>query len=388
MKIMTAMYTMRRGGAYDRFLMMIEAFLERGWEVHCLSLTPIRIRHSHFKNHLLYWPFGKIDSLVTKLFVLLIFPLWAFGVGLKNRINIIIAYGALYAFIQGLSKYLLKKPMVTLIRGDSHIGLRVRGTVQAQLYLNQQIESIGLRFSDLIITNNNGLKEEILRKLKNERHIDVKVLFNNISPIPVPDLKDINLKRARYGIEESAKVIVTAGVLNQGKRVEWLINCLKNIRVGKLHLFIVGTGSKKADFHYKEYLKGLTQKLKIEEQVHFTGWVDKEELGKIFHVSDLFVMPSINEGMPNAMLEALGLGLPCIGSRIPGIIDILQYDELLFDPINEEELAHKIRLFFSDQQYSNKVKMLCEERKKAFIFDWKERVFQVVTNKHPSLVMN
>ena len=45
MKIMTAMYTMRRGGAYDRFLMMLEAFLERECAVHCLSLTPIQIEH-------------------------------------------------------------------------------------------------------------------------------------------------------------------------------------------------------------------------------------------------------------------------------------------------------------------------------------------------------
>ena len=48
MKIMTAMYTMRRGGAYDRFIMMLEAFLERNCEMHCLSLTPIQINHSSF----------------------------------------------------------------------------------------------------------------------------------------------------------------------------------------------------------------------------------------------------------------------------------------------------------------------------------------------------
>jgi glycosyltransferase involved in cell wall biosynthesis len=83
--------------------------------------------------------------------------------------------------------------------------------------------------------------------------------------------------------------------------------------------------------------------------------------------------------MPNAMLEALGFGLPCIGSRIPGIIDILQHEELMFDPSDEEAIANKVRRVFSDTQYSNHIVSLCRERKEAFIFDWKERVFFLAT---------
>jgi glycosyltransferase involved in cell wall biosynthesis len=79
------------------------------------------------------------------------------------------------------------------------------------------------------------------------------------------------------------------------------------------------------------------------------------------------------------MLEALGCDLPCLGSRIPGIEDILQYEELMFDPSDEETVVTKIKQFFSDDQYSRKIKGLCQERKKAFIFDWKERMFQTVT---------
>ena len=61
MKIMTAMYTLRRGGAYDRFIMMMEALLERKCHVHCLSLTPIMIDHPHYCNHLVSLP-TKIGS--------------------------------------------------------------------------------------------------------------------------------------------------------------------------------------------------------------------------------------------------------------------------------------------------------------------------------------
>ena len=378
---MTAMYILRKGGSYDRFKMMIEAFLERGWEVHCLSLTPIQIEHSLFYNHVMYFPFKTVDGFLARLAVLSMFPIWSVWVGWRNRIDLIIAFGSLYAFVQGLSKWFLKRPLVTLIRGDSRFGLRMQNSSKYTLYLNKGIENMGLNSSDLIITNNTALREEILKSLRKGKHIDVKVLLNNIPSIPSPHLQDIPRTRAKYGIPEDAKVLVTAGVLNQGKNIEVLINSLPRIEMKNLHLLVVGDGSTEADFQYRDFLKARAKELKVEERVIFTGWVEKEELWKIYLASDLFVMPSINEGMPNALLEALWFDLPCLGSRIPGIIDILEYDELMFDPLDEQALAGKIGNFFSDDQHSKDIIQLCRERKKAFVFDWKERAFQMVTQR-------
>jgi glycosyltransferase involved in cell wall biosynthesis len=141
----------------------------------------------------------------------------------------------------------------------------------------------------------------------------------------------------------------------------------------------VGDGSGESDLSYKDSLQRLAVKLGVDKKVIFTGWLEKEELWKIYIASDLFVLPSLNEGMPNAMLETLGFGLPCIGSDIPGIMDILHYEELLFDPQNEIGLVNRIHRFFSDNQFSDKMKRLCEERKETFSFDWKEKLFQTVT---------
>jgi len=92
-------------------------------------------------------------------------------------------------------------------------------------------------------------------------------------------------------------------------------------------------------------------------------------------------LPSLNEGMPNAMLEALGLDLPCIGSDIPGIRDILKHKELMFDPMDEESLLQKLRLFFLNDQFSDQLRKLCQERKRFFSFDWEEKLFQIVTKR-------
>lgn len=97
MKIMTAMYTMRRGGAYDRLKTMVEAFLERSCKVHCLSLTPVQIEIFYLHSHVIFYPFK--NGLMGKLAAIFIFSLWSIWVGGRNKIDLLIAIGSLYAFI-------------------------------------------------------------------------------------------------------------------------------------------------------------------------------------------------------------------------------------------------------------------------------------------------
>jgi glycosyltransferase involved in cell wall biosynthesis len=380
MKIMTAMYTLRRGGAYDRFLMMLEAFLERDCEIHCLSLSPIQIKHSLFHNHVMYFPLKEVDGLIPRLVVLFIFPPWAIWIGWRNKIDLIIAFGSLYAFIQGLAKGLLGKTMVTLIRGSSSFGFRIHNSSKWVLSLNKLIENMGFHFSDQVITNNAAIREEILKDLGG-RNIDVQVLSNNIPAMNIREPEDISRTRDKYGIPANAKVLVTAGVLNRGKNIETLVECAPKIEMKNVYFLIVGDGSREADFRYRDSLQGLAKKLGVEKQVLFTGWLEKEDLWKIYLASDLFVLPSLSEGMPNALLEALGLNMACMGSWIPGIKDILQYEELMFDPEDGRAIADKVNRFLSDEQHANHILQLCHERKNNFLFDWKERAFQMITQR-------
>jgi glycosyltransferase involved in cell wall biosynthesis len=381
MKIMTAMYTIRRGGAYDRFLMMLEAFLERDCEIHCLSLTPIQIRSPLFNNHVIRLPFHLDHPRLTKISVLLLFPFYTLLVGWREKIDLFIAFNSLYAFIQAMAKWILKKPMVTLIRGDFSFGLKMRDSFKSFLWLNKTIEYLGLIASDRILTVNADIQGKVMEVIGKRKNIDVEIFFNNIlvsnHSTPMERMKIRN----RYAIPADGRVLVTAGVLNRGKNIEVLLKSLPKIGIKNLFLFIIGGGSTKEDTPYLGNLKEMTKELGLEKMVIFTGWLQKEEMWRIFRGADLFILSSLNEGMPNVLLEALGLDLPCLGSKISGIEDILQHEELMFDPRNEAAIADKVRQFFSDDQHSKNVIQLCRERKKTFVFDWKERAFQMVTQR-------
>jgi glycosyltransferase involved in cell wall biosynthesis len=379
MKIMTAMYTLRKGGAYDRFVMMVEAFLERKCEVHCLSLTPIPIKHPYYHNHVASFLFGMKGSLVARLTVLFLFPLFSLLIGWREKIDLFVAFGSLYAFTLAIPKWVLKRPVVTLIRGDSTFGLKIQDSPILFLWINRMIEYFGLMFSDRIITNNTAFQGEIVRKFRRRKQLEIEVLFNNIPAIPDLRLENISQIRAQFGIPMEAKVLVTAGILNRGKNIETLLKCLPKVGISNLFLLIIGGGTTKADEQYLDNLRNLTKTLGLEKKVFFAGWFEKEGLWRIFRAADLFVLPSKREGMPNVLLEALGVGLQSIGSNISGIRDILHHEILMFDPFDEKTLAQKIIRFFSEKDFSVLISQLCVERKQKFLFDWKAKAFEMIT---------
>jgi glycosyltransferase involved in cell wall biosynthesis len=377
MKILTAMYTMRRGGAYDRFVMMMEALLDRGCQVHCLSLTPISIPHEGYKNHLVLKQLGK--TRFAKGIVLFVFPLYGVWVGHREKIDLFVAFGALYAFIEGVPKWVLRKPMVTFLRGSFAFGMRAQGQHKLLLWLSQWIERVGIRISDTILSVNSAIQEEMRIAAGGRRGQRWEVLPNNIPFIPVADRGDISQTRRNYGIPEGAKILITAGVITCGKNLELLIQCLPQIGMENLVLLIAGDAATEADSRYRIRLKELVDNQAVRDRVVFTGWIEKQELWRLFFAADLFVLPSVSEGMPNVMLEALGCGLPCMGSDIPGITDVLQYRVLMFNPKDPGALSNKIQRYLSVQGYADGIKKLCGERRKAFSFDWKERTYQIVT---------
>ena len=104
----------------------------------------------------------------------------------------------------------------------------------------------------------------------------------------------------------------------------------------KLQLRIVGEG------RYREALEQLARSLGIGEYCEFLGQVPSgAAVQEVLDSSDMFVLPSHVEGLPRAMIEAMARGLPCIGSQVGGIPELLE-PEFIVPSGNAEALAAKI----------------------------------------------
>jgi len=107
-------------------------------------------------------------------------------------------------------------------------------------------------------------------------------------------------------------------------------------------LTIVGDGK------FRRQLEQRAARLGLTDRVVFRGQLPRGEAVQVeLDRSDLFIMPSRTEGLPRAMIEAMACGLPCIGSAVGGIPELLPPEDLV-PPGDAKALAKKIREVVSD----------------------------------------
>jgi glycosyltransferase involved in cell wall biosynthesis len=111
-----------------------------------------------------------------------------------------------------------------------------------------------------------------------------------------------------------------------------------------LELVLVGDGKHRVELEAQAAAQGLG------ERVHFTGQLPSGDAVRAqLDRADVFVLPSYQEGLPRAMIEAMARGLPCIGSTIGGIPELLAAEEMV-PPGDATALAHTIRRVVTSPQ--------------------------------------
>lgn len=150
-------------------------------------------------------------------------------------------------------------------------------------------------------------------------------------------------------------VLVTVGSLNHlYKAPDVLLEAVARCRRSGLDASLVVVG----DGRYRPMLEARCRLLGIREQVVFRGQlVFGEAVRRDLDQADLFVLPSRQEGLPRALLEAMARGLPAIGSNAGGIPELLAHEDLV-PPNDAAALARKIEEVFRDparlEQMSNR----------------------------------
>lgn len=124
--------------------------------------------------------------------------------------------------------------------------------------------------------------------------------------------------RMRLGFDPDRRYAVFVGRLHPVKSVDTLIRSLACTGADALHLVIVGDGSE------RPALEELARELGVEGRVRFVGASDS--VADYLRASDMFLLSSVGEGMPNALLEAMACGLACAVTRSVGGIDELLGD--------------------------------------------------------------
>lgn len=152
-------------------------------------------------------------------------------------------------------------------------------------------------------------------------------------------------KRKELDVLEDAVVIVSAGFLNPNKNNRVVIEALAKLNDSRYCYLICGDGE------LKDELMSLAHQLGIGNQVKFLGY--RTDMMEIMAASDIFVMPSFREGVPRALLEAMDLGLPCVGSNTRGIRELIGENGeggYVCDPRSADTFATAFRKLAADAE--------------------------------------
>jgi glycosyltransferase involved in cell wall biosynthesis len=201
-----------------------------------------------------------------------------------------------------------------------------------------------------------------------------KIGVKNIEIIP----NGIDVKKFEGGPRQPHKgfIVMTVARLEKVKGVEYLIRAFATIAKDnqQIYLTIIGDGPERSN------LEDLAASLGVGGRVKFLGEILNDELPPHLGGADCFVLSSLREGFGIVLLEAQAAGVPVIGSRVGGILDIIEDGKtgILAEPGDYKSIAEAILKIYSN---SDLAKKLIENAKNNLQkYDWHKITEKVYEN--------
>lgn len=164
-------------------------------------------------------------------------------------------------------------------------------------------------------------------------------------------------------------IITFIGRLIDGKGVSDLLEAISKINYDKIKCFVIGDGPQ------SDSLKKLTTELNISDKVIFFGYKKPEEAIAILKISDIFVNPSYNEGLPSSVVEAALCKKAIIATNVGGTPEIFTNEKsgFLIEPRKIDILREKMEKLINDKNLRERFGMEAyDETIKTF--DWKNSI--------------
>ena len=238
---------------------------------------------------------------------------------------------------------------------DLHILRRIEKPLQ--LLFNRKIA----RKSDAVISLGGNLTIEVIRFL-NVPANKVRVIPNAVDLKHVDGFRPHKLNRKNNSFLFVGKVAYNKGIID-------LVGAFKKLRLD-VELNIAGTGP-------------LLEKLRQDNhdlRINFLGRVNEDKLFELYWNSDAFIYPTLFEGMPTVVIEAMACGLPVISTDIGGLPDLVdQRNGFVIPPASPEVLARTVERFAALSE-EDKDKMRASSRQKVESkFTWKKVAKQTLS---------
>lgn len=201
------------------------------------------------------------------------------------------------------------------------------------------------------------------------------------SNVNLQNLDDSILHKRKQKLSHYKKndiiLMTTAAVNVRYKGQEYVIRAIPYLnKVGiKVKYYLVGGGE-------QDYLKALASNLNVLDQIEFTGKISLDEVFQLLDSVDIYIQPSLQEGLPRSVIEAMSRGCACIGARTAGIPELIS-DDMVVRRKKVKDIAKKI-LWYTNLELKDKELIaknnICEAQKHSndILNTKRERFFQEI----------
>lgn len=356
-------YKHKPGGFTKRLYKVYRILAEEGYEVHYFSMEVLPVEHPNIHHHLI-----EVDSKRSGVMLWPTYFIKSIFAARSLRSNIALKGYVVFSFFYAvLSVFSMQKRhrLWVFIRGDDVYDSQFKSFPRLRATVHRLLEYIGTHGATKVICTNKKLMQSIINR--GCRVEKLEYLPNNIPAVSVvSEVRDIS--------QPHIWKFATASVLNPRKEQLLILKALSSLPSNKWSYDLIGADVENTG--YETLLRDYVKTHRLEGNVNFLGW--RDDVPALISQCDLFLFSTSHEGSPNALLEALGVGVACMGSDIQEVAEILKYPELLFSNKSPEQLSGKLQEYMSSEIYRQEVQEKTSLCKSEFDFDWGERLLQVI----------
>jgi len=233
--------------------------------------------------------------------------------------------------------------LVTTLHGWVH------HTSRTPLYY--AVDKICLPYYERVICVSDDLyKASLKNRVPRSRCI---LLENAIDTTEYTRAKTIEQAKASLGFPTGDFLIGAAGRLAPEKAFDALIRSVHSLRQKGLavRLVVIGEGDD------RPRLEALARDLGVSDRVHLPGW--QNDVRGYFEAMDIFALSSLREGLPNVLLEAMALEVPCVATRIAGIPKLIEHEQngLLIEPGDQSGLDFALHEMLTQHELRDRLRI-------------------------------
>ena len=240
----------------------------------------------------------------------------------------------------------LKLPYIVSLRGSDVPFYNLRFFWLDKLFFRNLSKRVW-RNAKRVVANSDGLKKLAKQSYKDQ---EIDVIYNGVNTEEF---------KPREKVRDTFTVISTSRLIER-KGIRYLVKAFFrfNRRYSNSKLLVIGEGNLEEEL-----------KRKADSSVEFFGSVEHDKLSSFYNQADIFVLPSLNEGMSNSLLEAMASGLAIIATDTGGTKELVDNQNgIIVNKKNSQDIFSALEGLYLDRDRLQKMKL--ESRAKAKKMSW------------------